>query len=163
MTLTDAYDRTIEISMSGRINRRLPRQDRLSNDTRDKTEPLWRSVRWRWSGSKRRRLRPGRIERVSAPVRLDVEKFGVADKPPSPVDGVAPVDPQDAAFLALHGEREGLERELTLAQQQQRFGSEDAAIERARLREASLLIDLDRVMTLIRAAEYRRQPGARRW
>ncbi|WP_147082060.1 hypothetical protein [Methylobacterium haplocladii] len=87
----------------------------------------------------------------------------MAAKPPSPVDGGAPVDPQDAAFLALHGEREGLERELTLVQQQQRFGTEEAGIERARRREASLLLDLDRVMTLIRAAEYRRQPGARRW
>jgi hypothetical protein len=92
-----------------------------------------------------------------------VEKFDVAAKPPTSVEGAEPLDAQDAAFLALHGEREGLERELTLAQQQQRFGTEDAEIEQAHQREASLLRDLDRVMTLIRAAEYRRQPGARRW
>ena len=87
----------------------------------------------------------------------------MAANPPLPADGVAPLDPQDAAFLALHGEREGLERELTLVQQQQRFGTDTAEIAEARLREASLLVALDRVMTLIRAAEYRRQPGARRW
>lgn len=87
----------------------------------------------------------------------------MAEKPPSPVDGAKPFDPQESAFLALHGERELLERELTLVQQQQRFGSEEAGIEQARRREASLLKDLDRVLTLIRAAEYRRQPGARRW
>lgn len=96
-------------------------------------------------------------------MRPSVEKFDVAAKPPSPVDGVVPVDPPDAAFLALHGEREALERELTLAQQQQRFGTDDSEIAGAHRREASLLKDLDRVMTLIRAAEYRRQPGARRW
>ena len=87
----------------------------------------------------------------------------MAREPLSPSDGVKPLDSQEAAFLALHTERELLERELTLAQQQQRFGADAASIEVARLREASLLKDLDRVLTLIRAAEYKRRPGARRW
>ena len=55
----------------------------------------------------------------------------------------------DPAWLALHAEREALERALTLAQ--------------ARVEESDLLVNLDRVLTLIRAAEYRRRPGARRW
>lgn len=79
-----------------------------------------------------------------------------------PVNAQQP-DPQESAFLTLHSEREMLERALTLAQQHQRFGANAEAIEAARLRESSLLKDLDRVMTLIRAAEYRRRPGARRW
>ncbi|WP_342149763.1 hypothetical protein [Methylorubrum sp. SB2] len=73
------------------------------------------------------------------------------------------LDPQEAAYRALHGEREALEQALTLAQQRQRFG-DDADSEAARESEAELLKDLDRVMTLIRAAEIRRsQPKARRW
>jgi hypothetical protein len=94
---------------------------------------------------------------------LEVEKTILADDPPSRANAAPPVEPQEAAFLALHGERELIERELVLAQQHQRFGTEEHEIERAREREASLLKDLDRVMTLIRAAEYKRQPGARRW
>ena len=94
---------------------------------------------------------------------LDVENASVAENPPSSADAASPISPQDAAFLALHSERESIERELTLAQQRQRYGTEHADIERARMLEASLLKDLDRVMTLIRAAEYKRQPGARRW
>lgn len=73
------------------------------------------------------------------------------------------VDPQEAAYRALHGERDALERALTLAQQRQQFGG-GADAEAARTREAELLKDLDRVLTLIRAAEIRRsQPKARRW
>lgn len=87
----------------------------------------------------------------------------MAEKPPTPSADGRSLDPQEAAFLALHAERELLERELTLVQQQQRFGAEAAAIEAAQRREESLLKDLDRVLTLIRAAEYRRRPGARRW
>lgn len=91
------------------------------------------------------------------------EEFRVADEPPPP--DVETLDPQEAAYRALHGERALLERELTLAQQTQRFGANPGEIEQARLREASLLKDLDRVLTMIRAAEVRRQPGpgARRW
>lgn len=84
-------------------------------------------------------------------------------KPPSSANGREPVDAQEAAFMALHAEREMLERELVLAQQHQRFGEGPDEVERARQREESLLKDLDRVMTLIRAAEYKRRPGAKRW
>ncbi|KQT57286.1 hypothetical protein ASG52_03580 [Methylobacterium sp. Leaf456] len=73
------------------------------------------------------------------------------------------LDPQETAYRALHGEREALEQALTLAQQRQRFGDDDDS-EAARHSETALLKDLDRVMTLIRAAEIRRsQPKARRW
>lgn len=71
--------------------------------------------------------------------------------------------PEDAAFMALHAERETLERGLSLAQQRQQFGTDAAEIARAGTDERTLLLSLDRVLTLIRAAEYRRQPGARRW
>ncbi|MCG5247146.1 hypothetical protein [Methylorubrum extorquens] len=75
-----------------------------------------------------------------------------------------PADPQDAAYLALHAERAAVEDELTLQQQRQRFGSNDQEIASARATESSLLKDLDRVLTMIRAAEVRRQqPKARRW
>ncbi|AMB48043.1 MULTISPECIES: hypothetical protein [Methylobacteriaceae] len=75
-----------------------------------------------------------------------------------------PADPQEAAYLALHAERAALEDELTLQQQRQRFGSDDREIAAARATESSLLKDLDRVLTMIRAAEVRRQqPMARRW
>lgn len=69
----------------------------------------------------------------------------------------------DAAWLALHGERESLERALSLALARQRFGTDAGDVARARADEADLLLSLDRVMTRIRAAEYRRRPGARRW
>ena len=87
----------------------------------------------------------------------------MADRPPS--GGTETGDPQEVAYRALHAERSLLERALTLAQQEQKFGSERAAIEQARLREESLLKDLDRVLTMIRAAEVRRRagPAARRW
>ncbi|HEV2544436.1 MAG TPA: hypothetical protein VGU70_16905 [Methylobacterium sp.] len=75
-----------------------------------------------------------------------------------------PADPQEAAYLALHAERAALEEELTRQQQLQRFGSDEHDIASARATESSLLKDLDRVLTLIRAAEIRRQqPIARRW
>ena len=78
------------------------------------------------------------------------------------VEEVERADP-DAAWLALHDERESLERALSLAQARQRFGTDAAAIAQARTDEADLLASLDRVLTMIRAAEYRRRPGARRW
>ena len=89
----------------------------------------------------------------------------MADQPPHDDGAAAPTDSQEAAFQALHAERGLLERALTLAQQQQQFGANPAEIEGARLREEALLKDLDRVMTLIRAAEVRRKSGAaaRRW
>lgn len=75
-----------------------------------------------------------------------------------------PADPQEAAYRALHAERAALEEELTLQQQRQRFGSDEQEIASARATESSLLKDLDRVLTMIRAAEVRhQQPKARRW
>lgn len=71
--------------------------------------------------------------------------------------------PEDAAFLALHDERERVERDLVLANQRQLYGQDAESIARAGADEAALLADLDRVMTQLRAAEYRRQPGAKRW
>ncbi|KQP50344.1 hypothetical protein [Methylobacterium sp. Leaf108] len=76
-----------------------------------------------------------------------------------PADG----SPEDAAFLALHAERERVERDLVLAQQRQRYGSDMADVVQAGDDEKSLLARLDQVLTQLRAAEYRRQPGARRW
>lgn len=69
----------------------------------------------------------------------------------------------DAAFHALHAEREDLERQLTMTQHRQKFGRDSAEIEQAGMDERTLLMSLDRVMTQIRAAEYRRRPGSRRW
>lgn len=66
-------------------------------------------------------------------------------------------------FLDLHAERAALERNLTLAQARQRFGADETAIDEAREEEVRLLASLDQIMTRIRAAEYRRRPGARRW
>ncbi|GJD54213.1 hypothetical protein [Methylobacterium dankookense] len=70
---------------------------------------------------------------------------------------------EDDAFLALHAERESVERALTLAQARQRFSQDPAEAEGARTEEADLLARLDQIMTQIRAAEYKRRPGARRW
>ncbi len=69
----------------------------------------------------------------------------------------------DGAVLALHEEREALERALALAQARQRFSPDPNEAARARDEETALLASLDRVMTMIRAAEYKRGPGARRW
>lgn len=96
-----------------------------------------------------------------------VEGSNVVEKPSTIAQGGQPakpqeMPPQDAAYLALHAERETLEHDLLLAQQQQRFGA-TGGVEQARQREAALLKDLDRVLTQIRAAEVRRRPGAKRW
>ena len=69
----------------------------------------------------------------------------------------------EAAFLALHARREDLERDLSFAQQRQQFGTDPGDVAKAGEDERALLADLDRVMTLIRAAAYQRMPGARRW
>ena len=79
-----------------------------------------------------------------------------------------PSDPQEtayeAAYLALHAERAALEDELVLLQHRQRFGSDEDEVASARATESALLKDLDRVLTMIRAAEIKRQqPQARRW
>ncbi|MGU3536604.1 hypothetical protein [Methylobacterium sp. A54F] len=78
--------------------------------------------------------------------------------PPASAD-----NPDEASFRALHAEREELERSLALAQARQRFIHDAAEVEKARDAEVALLRDLDRVLTQIRAAEYKRRPGARRW
>ena len=69
----------------------------------------------------------------------------------------------DAAWRELHEERESLERALALVQTRQRIAKDDAEADEAAREEAGLLLNLDRVLTRIRAAEYGRQPGARRW
>lgn len=100
---------------------------------------------------------------MAEPSRRDDRPAGPRQAESRADDAVETLDPQEAAYRALHGEREALEQALTLAQQTQRFGG-DGDVEAARLSEAELLKDLDRVMTLIRAAEIRRnQPKARRW
>lgn len=70
---------------------------------------------------------------------------------------------QDDAFLALHAERQAVERDLVLAQQRQRYGRDSVEIAQAGEEEKALLGRLDRVLTQLRAAEYRRRPGAKRW
>lgn len=69
----------------------------------------------------------------------------------------------DAAWRELHEEREGLERALALVQTRRKVARDAAEAGEAEREEADLLLDLDRVLTRIRAAEYGRQPGARRW
>jgi hypothetical protein len=69
----------------------------------------------------------------------------------------------DAAWLALHEEREALERALALAQARRRFARSPGDEAEAQRDEADLLVSLDRILTRIRAEEYRRMPGARRW
>lgn len=77
--------------------------------------------------------------------------------------GTAALDPDTAALYALHGEREEIERALVLAQQRQLYSPDVDDARRAEMDEQVLLTDLDRVLTRIRAAEYRRQPNARAW
>ena len=74
-----------------------------------------------------------------------------------------PQDPHTAVLFALHGEREAIERALVLAQQRQLYSPDVADARRAEADEQALLTDLDRVLTRIRAAEYRRKPNARAW
>lgn len=69
----------------------------------------------------------------------------------------------EAAFLDLHAQREELERRLSLTRMHQQFGPAQDDIERANSDEKALLLRLDRVLTQIRAAEYKRQPNSRRW
>lgn len=78
-------------------------------------------------------------------------------------DGTDTLDPQTAALFALHGERTEIERALVLAQQRQLYSSDVEDARRAEMDEQVLLTDLDRVLTRIRAAEYRRRPDARTW
>lgn len=108
------------------------------------------------------RQRPGREVRADEAQ----EAFGVTE-PDVKSDQdrfLDPSDPQEAAYLALHAERAALEDELALLQHRQRFGSDEDEVASARATESALLKDLDRVLTMIRAAEIKRQqPHARRW
>ncbi|MCJ2046607.1 hypothetical protein MKK58_19000 [Methylobacterium sp. J-078] len=72
-------------------------------------------------------------------------------------------DEAEAAFLDLHAQREDLERQLSMARMRQQFGTGQDDVERAGSEEKTLLLSLDRVLTQIRAAEYRRRPNSRRW
>lgn len=96
--------------------------------------------------------------------RADAKETAVpipgSDSAAVPTPGAAT---NDEEFLGLHAERASLERSLTLAQARQRFGADAADIAQAHEEEGRLLASLDGVMTQIRAAEYRRRPGARRW
>ncbi|MEA1831991.1 hypothetical protein U8607_07820 [Methylobacterium durans] len=77
--------------------------------------------------------------------------------------GRDPADPTEAAYLELHRRREALERSLALVQIRLRCAVDAADAARIKAEEASQLRDLDQVLTMIRAAEYKRRPGARRW
>ncbi|MBE7201153.1 MAG: hypothetical protein INR70_25590 [Parafilimonas terrae] len=72
-------------------------------------------------------------------------------------------DTPDAAWLALHEEREALDHALALAKARRRFAATPEESVEAEREEAALLLTLDRLLTRIRAEEYRRKPGARRW
>lgn len=78
-------------------------------------------------------------------------------------DSLSHSEAVEDTFLDLHAQREDLERQLALAQQRQQFGTDPEEITRASGDERTLLLALDRVLTMIRGAEYQRQPGARRW
>ncbi|OAS24309.1 hypothetical protein A5481_14515 [Methylobacterium platani] len=65
--------------------------------------------------------------------------------------------------MALHAERTAIEQRLARAEQERLYLADPAAAAAAQAAEETLLADLDRVMTRIRAAEYRSQPGARTW
>ncbi|RVU14497.1 hypothetical protein EOE48_23185 [Methylobacterium oryzihabitans] len=72
-------------------------------------------------------------------------------------------DARREALLALHAERETLERRLALARQQRLYLTDEGATRAAQDDERALLRDLDRVMTRIRAAEVQSRPGSRKW
>ncbi|MGF3027356.1 hypothetical protein ACQVP2_31680 [Methylobacterium aquaticum] len=65
--------------------------------------------------------------------------------------------------MALHAERAELEQRLARAEQERLYLADPAAVAAARDAQTALLAQLDRLMTRIRAAEYRSQPGARTW
>ncbi|QRE77695.1 hypothetical protein F1D61_06665 [Methylobacterium aquaticum] len=65
--------------------------------------------------------------------------------------------------MALHAERAEMEQRLARAEQERLYLADPAAVAAAADAEAALLAELDRLMTRIRAAEYRSQPGARSW
>ncbi|KMO34922.1 hypothetical protein VP06_13190 [Methylobacterium aquaticum] len=74
-----------------------------------------------------------------------------------------PDDPRRRELMALHAERAELEQRLARAEQERLYLADPAAVAAARDAQTALLAQLDRLMTRIRAAEYRSQPGARTW
>jgi hypothetical protein len=81
-------------------------------------------------------------------------------------DGEAPGHPDEPgrrALLDLHAERAALEQRLARAEQERLYLADPDAVAAAQAEETTLLADLDRIMTRIRAAEYRSQTGARTW
>ncbi|MGX7708322.1 hypothetical protein [Methylobacterium sp. Gmos1] len=87
-----------------------------------------------------------------------------ADRPDDPgFDDARSDDPRRRELIALHAERAELEQRLARAEQERLYLSDPAAVAAAQGEEAALLAELDRLMTRIRAAEYRSQPGARTW
>jgi hypothetical protein len=84
-----------------------------------------------------------------------------SDNPRS--DDPRPDDPQRRELMALHAERAELEQRLARAEQERLYLTDPAAAAAAQGEETALLAELDRLMTRIRAAEYRSQPGARTW
>ncbi|WP_288587270.1 hypothetical protein [uncultured Methylobacterium sp.] len=74
-----------------------------------------------------------------------------------------PDEPGRRALLDLHAERAALEQRLARAEQERLYLADPDAVAAAQAEETALLADLDRIMTRIRAAEYRSQPGARTW
>lgn len=102
--------------------------------------------------------------RVDVPSTRRCEAGDGAGKDVDVVTGPAKEgDDPDAAWRALHAEREALERALALAQTRRKVARDEVEAGEAEREEANLLLSLDRVLTRIRAAEYGRQPGARRW
>ncbi|TGD94749.1 hypothetical protein EU555_31330 [Methylobacterium nonmethylotrophicum] len=93
----------------------------------------------------------------------------MTDEPPDPGASGQPGgagdrdDPRRRELLALHAERTELELRLARAGQQRAYLADPAAAAAAEAEEAALLQELDRLMTRIRAAEYRSRPGARTW
>lgn len=75
----------------------------------------------------------------------------------------SPDDPRRRELMALHAERAEMEQRLARAEQERLYLADPAAVAAAADAEAALLAELDRLMTRIRGAEYRSQPGARSW
>ena len=78
-------------------------------------------------------------------------------------EDISAEDPRRRELMALHAERAELEQRLARAEQERLYLADPAAVAAAADAEAALLAELDRIMTRIRAAEYRSQPGARSW
>ncbi|WP_245238625.1 hypothetical protein [Methylobacterium platani] len=94
---------------------------------------------------------------------LDTTTDGRPDAAEPPDEARHDDDPGRRELMALHAERTAIEQRLARAEQERLYLADPAAAAAAQAAEETLLADLDRVMTRIRAAEYRSQPGARTW